>query len=493
MAGSITDRQYDRQLGANAGATVADVPLVVDVDGTLIKSDILHESALQFVARYPYQIWKLPVWLRTQGKSGLKTELAKVADPVVASIPIRDETLTLIREAQSAGRRVYLASASERSMVEALADRIGGVTGVFATESTVNLAGDAKAERLIAEFGRGGFDYVGDAKVDFPVWQASRRVLAVSHKRGFEAKLMSAFPDAQVIARPTASLADMARALRPHQWAKNSLVFVALLAGHHFTASAIFASVLAFICFSMAASSAYLINDLLDLPGDRAHSRKRYRPFASGSTPIMHGIVAAVALGCGAFALATALPWKFRFILLLYVITTLGYSLLLKRKLVIDVVALGGLYALRVLGGMTALGLAQSPWLLMFSLFLFSSLAIVKRCSELTANKREAHGRLIGRGYQVRDLRVLFPCAAAAGYGSVLVFSLYLSSPEMRGLYSHPDRLWLVCPLLIYWISRVLILSNRDEMHDDPVVFALTDRNSLLTGCCVLAVLAISI
>lgn len=475
----------------NEGAS--DVPLVVDVDGTLIKGDLLYESALQFLARFPFEAWRLPHWLFTDGKAELKQHLAERADPDIATIPLREETVALIREAQASGRRVYLASASDSRFVEALADRVGGIAGVFSTEGGVNLAGEAKARRLVAEFGAKGFDYVGDAPVDFPVWRAARNVLAVAHGGGFSRKVLEAFPEAHIVAETRIQPRDVIRALRPHQWAKNALVFVGLVTGHHFDAPATFAALAAFVCFCMAASSAYLINDLLDLPADRVHPRKCRRPFASGAVPVTYGVVLAGILAVGAFALSFLLPLKFSLALLIYLVLTLAYSFYLKRRMMIDIVVLGGLYAIRVFGGVAALGLSQTPWLLMFSLFLFTSLAIVKRCSELTANQHGEKTKLAGRGYSTEDLRVLFPFGAAAGYGSVFVFALYMSSPEVAALYTHPNRLWLICPLLIYWISRMFLLSNRDQLHSDPVVYALTDRISLATGACVAAVLAISI
>jgi 4-hydroxybenzoate polyprenyltransferase len=243
----------------------------------------------------------------------------------------------------------------------------------------------------------------------------------------------------------------------------------------------------------LAASSAYVINDLLDLPGDRDHPRKSQRAFAAGKVPITHGVTLAALLMAGAFALSLLLPWRFIGILSIYLTCTLGYSLLLKRKLLIDVIMLGGLYTLRVFGGLAATDTHQTQWLLMFSLFLFLSLAIVKRCSELVANRAVGRAGAMGRGYWVEDLNVLFPLGAAAGYGAVFVVTLYLSSPEVAALYTNPNRLWLLCPLLLYWISRVLVMANRGHLHDDPVIFALTDRISWLTGACMAGVIAVSI
>ena len=471
----------------------AAVPLVVDVDGTLVKTDLLHEAMLRFVAKHPLRIWRLGAWL-ARGKAAYKAELAARVDLGLDSVPMRDETVAAIREAQAKGRPVYLASASDRRWVEPIADRIGGIAGVMATDGTTNLAGDAKAAALIGAFGKGGFDYIGDARVDLPVWAAARRKLVVAHSVSFGAEVMRTFPDAEVIARPRATVRAQIRSLRPHQWVKNLLVFLPVIAGHSFfDPHAIFGALGAFAAFCLAASSAYLINDLLDLPNDRDHPRKRSRPFAAGEVGITRGIVTAALLMAAAALTAAILPPRFAFILAAYVVVTLAYSLYLKRKLLLDVIVLGGLYTIRVFGGVAATGERQSQWLLMFSLFLFLSLATVKRCSELIARRELGKSSPPGRGYAIDDLGILLPLAAAAGYGATLVVMLYLSSPEVVALYHHPMRLWLLCPLIIYWISRVLVLTNRGQMHDDPIIFAFTDRVSWLAALAGATIIAVSI
>lgn len=467
------------------------VPLVVDVDGTLVRGDLLHEAALQFVARHPFQGWRLVAWL-LHGKAALKNELSARVDPGTDSVPLREETLAAIDEARAAGRPIVLASASHRRWVEPIATRIGGAE-VLATDEHVNLAGPAKAEALIERFGKGGFDYVGDHRVDMAVWATARRQLVVSHDNSLERKVRQRFPDAELIARDRPPLRQHIRALRMHQWAKNLLVFLPLIAGHDIQSDAVSATLAAFVAFCAAASSAYIVNDLLDLPGDRDHPRKRFRPFAAGLLSPTRGLIMAAVLMVGAFVVAAFLPSRFVFVLAAYVVLTLAYSLVLKRRLLIDVIVLGGLYTIRVLGGVTAMHQVQSPWLLMFSLFLFLSLAAVKRCSELVARREAGKPAPLGRGYQIGDLAVLFPLAAAAGYGAVLIVTLYLSSPEVIRLYAHPTRMWLICPLLLYWISRVLMISNRNELHDDPVIFALTDRVSWLVGGLVAGVIAMSV
>jgi 4-hydroxybenzoate polyprenyltransferase/phosphoserine phosphatase len=365
----------------------APIPLAVDVDGTLLRTDLLQEAALQFTARYPLQTPLILGWLM-QGKAALKTHLADRVDPGVASAPLRDEVMALVRAAQAEGRPVYLASASDRRYVEALAARIGGIAGVFATGDGTNLSGRAKAEQLTAAFGVGGYDYVGDSQVDFQVWRSARRVLAVARSDGFAARVKRTFPDAVIVASPRAKLRSYARAMRPHQWAKNTLVFLSVIAGHHFDAATILATTVAFVCFCAAASSAYILNDLLDLPSDREHPTKVNRPFASAMVPIANGLALSAALMTLAVGLSFILPLRFTLTLGAYVVTTLAYSFVLKRRPIIDVITLGGLYTLRVFAGLAATTAATSQWLLIFSLFLFLSLAVVKRCAELVERRQ---------------------------------------------------------------------------------------------------------
>lgn len=470
----------------------ASVPLVVDVDGTLIKSDMLHEATAQFVAHHPLETWRIPLWLM-RGKQVLKCALAERVELDVERLPLRDEVLAYIRTAQAEGRKIYLASASQTGLVQRLADAIGGIAGVFGSDEKTNLSGTRKAERLNAEFGAGGYDYIGDRKVDFGVWSSARQVLAVSHSGGFTRRLRREYPDALVLAEPRVRYTTVLRAMRPHQWAKNVLLFLALVAGHHLDLITILATLIAFAAFCLAASSAYILNDMLDLPGDRAHTSKCRRPIAAGDLPIAHGAVLAPILMLLAIGAAMILPGPFLYVLLGYVALTLAYSLFFKRKLLVDVIVLAALYVIRVLGGIAAAGDSPSQWLLMFSLFLFLCLATVKRCSELVAARAAGTDISPGRSYCSTDITALFPLAAASGYGAVLVFALYMSSPEVMVLYSHPQRMWLICPLLLYWISRVLILSNRDEMHEDPVVFALSDRVSWLTAFLSTAIIAFSV
>jgi 4-hydroxybenzoate polyprenyltransferase len=440
---------------------VARLPLVVDVEGALIKTSLLQEQIMQFLARTPLDAWRLLLW-RVQGRPTVERNLDARSLLQGNLIPLRSETVTSIRRAQSEGREIYLVSTANRDLVQQIAETVAGISGslIIAPDSPGN--GQSKSDRLNAEFGMGHYDYIG---VDSDDSSADSR-----HR-----------------------LKSYIRALRPHQWSKNLLVFLSLVAGHHFDPQSIFNTVIALVCFCLAASSAYLLNDLLDLPGDRAHPSKRHRPLAAGDIPIANAMILSTVLMLVALGLSMILPGRFTVILIGYVALTLAYSLVLKRKLLVDVIVLGGLYTIRVLGGIAAVASAYSYWLLMFCLFLFLSLATTKRCAELVANAAAGKSAPHGRGYRHGDTAVLFPLAAAAGYGSVLVVALYLSSPEVAALYAHPLRLWLLCPLLLYWISRILVLASRNELHHDPVSFALSDRISLLTGVVAAAIIAAAI
>lgn len=471
----------------------APVPLVVDVDGTLIVSDFLHESALRLAAERPFTAALIPFWL-VGGRARLKAHINDHVG-ILSDIPLRRSVVDLIQAAKAEGRPVYLASASDHRQVQALADRIGVIDGVFATTAGRNLAGSAKAETLVEAFGQGGYDYVADADVDFPVWRSARRVLVVTHGAAFEKRVLAAFPEATVVDRTRRSAGPYLRVLRVHQWAKNALVFLPLILNHSYAdIGQVLAAMLAFVCFSFAASSAYALNDLLDLPADRKHPTKHRRPFAAGAVAVSHGVVMSAMLILSAFAIGLlALPLGFLAVLGAYFVATVTYSLILKRKVFVDVVVLGGLYAVRVLGGAAAIGAPGSNWLLMLCLFLFLCLAIAKRYTELAAKEAAGGPPPSGRGYRFEDMRVLLPLAAASGYMSVLVVALYMNSEQVTVLYSNPDVLWLTCVIQLYWVSRVLILANRGELHEDPVVFALRDRISWLCALGVLTLVVVAV
>lgn len=458
---------------------VDNVPLCVDLDGTLIRSDLLIESFFAMLKRNPLFLFLVPFWL-LRGKAALKAEIANRCHLDVAVLPYHPEFLAWLREQHAAGRRLYLCTASHYSLAEAVADYLGVFDAVLASDGVVNLAGSHKRERLCAEFGEHGFDYAGNAGVDLQVWSHARNAIVVSAPAGLADEAAALASVEREFSSPRATWATYAKALRLHQWMKNILIFVPLLASHQFSEpQKVTAALGAFVAFGLCASSVYLLNDLLDLSADRRHHSKCRRPFASGMLPMLHGVLLIPALLGSSLLCALLLPWGFLGVLLVYCTLTLGYSLVLKRIVMLDVIVLAGLYTVRMLAGSAAISTVNSFWLLAFAMFLFLSLALVKRYAELREMLKRGHGSAGGRGYIVGDLAVLQSLGAAAGYLSVLVLALYINSGDSHLLYQHPQLIWLLCPLLLYWISRVWLKTERGQMHDDPVIFALRDRVSL--------------
>ena len=459
---------------AHAPVQVA-VPLGVDLDGTLVKTDLLLESYLALVKQRPLMLFILPLWL-LKGKAYLKQEIAKRVTLDVTCLPYRESLLTFLRAEHQGGRKLILATAADERIGQQIAGHLGIFDTVIGSNGTVNLSGRAKADALEQTSG-GAFAYAGDAPVDLAVWRRAHGAVLVGGGIKFAPQLENVERTFEDEHQPKQVL----RALRLHQWAKNVLIFLPLVLSHQFTnVSLVLASVLAFFAFGLCASSVYVQNDLLDLEADRHHRSKRFRPFASGALPLKFGLLLAPALLLAAVGLALFLSPAFLGVLALYFVTTFSYSLYFKRKAIVDVLLLAGLYTVRIVAGGVAVGVAVSPWLLAFSLFFFLSLAYVKRFTELQALPLKSSLR--SRGYVSGDLEGLADLGVASGYISVLVVALYINSPEVRELYRTPTVLWALCPLLVYWLSRVWLLARRGEMHDDPVVFALKDRTSYIVG-----------
>ncbi|WP_347340365.1 UbiA family prenyltransferase [Phenylobacterium glaciei] len=456
--------------------------LVVDLDHTLIRTDLLVETAFGFLGRQPLQALNLLIWL-SRGKATLKRRLAEAAEITPADLPYDTAVLDRIAKARAVGAEVYLASASDERLVKAIADHLQ-FDGWFASDGVINLSAEAKAKRLVEAFGVGGFDYIGDSRADLPVWAQARSAITAGPSRATAARLAAVKSQVEHLPAPEGRplWRSWMKLIRPHQWAKNALVGLPLLTAHAFTAGAALNTLLAFVAFSLCASSVYIINDLVDVQADRAHPSKRQRPFASGEVEVLRGAVVAPLLLAAAAVTGSLVSWKFLAVLALYYLATSAYTFVLKRKMMIDVVTLAGLYTVRVIGGAVAIGVPMSEWLLSFSMFIFLSLALIKRHSEMAVRLDAGMPDPSNRNYRSSDLPVLLALAAAAGYSAVILGALYLSSPAVNTVYHHPKVLWLTLPLVLYWVSRAIMLSHRRDMHDDPIVFALTDRISLATA-----------
>ena len=463
-------------------------PLVVDIDGSLVSGDLLVEGAARLPAAAPFSIFGLlPHLLR--GRAALKRRVAEAVPLPAETLALHPAVLDEIAAAKAAGREVWLATASDELAAAPLVEAVGAA-GCFASNGRVNLAGEAKADVLAARFGEGGFDYIGNERRDLAVWKRARHAVGVGLSAGLARKVRELDSGARFLPRLGGRPRDYLRALRPHQWVKNVLAFAPPIAAHETGIGPYLAAAGAALALTALASAAYLLNDLLDLPHDRRHGSKRFRPLAAGKIPLLPAGGIGAALTVGGLALAFSLSAEAGLYAILYLTGTLSYSLFLKRKTFIDVVTLAGLYAARILAGAAAAAVALSPWFLAFALFLFLALAVVKRQSELHALRESGGSAAGGRPYFAEDFPVITALGAASSFAAVVILTLYIQSPEVGGLYARPEFLWLLCPLLLYWLGRMALLANRGAVAEDPLVFAAADRASWLVYICILAVLA---
>lgn len=455
-------------------------PLCVDLDGTLCRSDTLLEACLSLLKQAPWLLFVLPFWL-LNGRAAFKAKVAERAELNPSELPWHGSLLAELYQQQAAGRALWLVTGADQQLAQRCADYFPGLfTGVLASNGSLNLTGSKKRAALVAKFGERGFDYAGNAPVDLPVWQSAAQAWVAQASPRLLAAASKVAPVAHSYPPLRGGLKAWIKALRVHQWVKNSLILVPLALAHQLGTTGLIHAGLAFVAFSLCASSVYLLNDLLDLAADRQHPRKCNRPFASGQLSLLHGLALAPLLLLLALSIATLLAPNFLLVLLGYYALTLLYSLQLKRMPIVDVMTLAGLYTLRIIAGAAATGVVLSFWLLAFSVFLFLSLGIVKRYAEMDMVKNSAGEAAAGRGYHVDDLPLLRNLGTSAGYGAVVVLALYLNSPDSQLLYAHPRRLWLLAPLVLYWISRIWLKTHRGLMHDDPIVFALKDNVSRL-------------
>jgi 4-hydroxybenzoate polyprenyltransferase len=456
-------------------------PLVVDLDGTLIRSDILIESGFAYLKAAPHRFYEPLLWLARGGKPGLKAGLADATNLDVTVLPYDATVVEWLKTERDAGRSLVLATASHERYAQAISAHLGLFDQTFASNDTVNLSSHKKREKLVAEYGERGFDYAGNSHDDIAVWQSAERAYVVNPSNGVERAARKIGNVERVIESRPPTAKTWAKSLRLHQWLKNLLIFVPLLAAHKLSSpELVIAALLAFFTFGLCASSVYLLNDLLDLEDDRHHPVKRRRPLASGALPLTWGLGLFPVLLVGAFAAAWIfLPWRFCAVLLGYYALTLAYSMYLKRQVMVDVVVLAMLYTIRIIAGTAAIGGHLTFWLLAFSMFIFLSLALVKRYAELHSMKERGLVKTRGRGYVASDLSLISSLGTSSGYLAVLVLALYIQDVKTASLYRHPQVIWLACPLLLYWVSRTWIIAHRGLMHDDPIVFAARDRVSL--------------
>jgi 4-hydroxybenzoate polyprenyltransferase len=460
------------------------LPIVIDLDGSLIKTDLLFESATALLVRKKWPIIKLIQWL-LKGKAYLKHQLASEVDIDVAVLPYNQGVLLWIQQKKTEGHLIILATASHERYAKKIVEHLGVFDDYIASSEQVNLKGHHKAQALIGRYGDKQFEYLGNDESDLAIWVHSSKAHVVSSSSSFIQKIASQAALGECFSTEKKSFfRALKRELRLYQWVKNSLIFLPLLAAHKVTDLTLLNhALIGFLCFSFTASSAYIINDLVDIENDRYHITKKNRPFASGDLNIGLGWMLFPVLMMSAFVIAYLfLPIKFLSVLMAYFFITLCYSFKFKKILMLDVLILAGLYTLRIVAGGNAVNIDPSFWLQGVSLFMFLSLAFIKRYSELKVSiKKENNAKIKGRGYTQEDLSMVANLGTASGYISVMVLGLYIQDPSLLKLYSNPKMIGLACPILLYWISRSWFIAHRGEMHEDPIIYALKDKVSLFS------------
>lgn len=468
--------------------------LCVDLDGTLVQTDTLHEQLLLLVKSHPLALFAAVLTL-ARGLAAFKRAIAERVKLRPELLPYHDAVIAYLRKEASQGRRLLLVTAADQIVADDVSNYLRLFESTLASDGVTNLKATEKVRAIRRYLQDRPFDYIGNSYADIPVWKASSAAIVVGSakllNRGLQRHRIVV---AKTFCNPEAATRSVFRAMRVYQWSKNILVFVPVFLSHTIIEGPrLVPAIQAFVALCAAASAIYIVNDLLDLEADRAHSTKRHRPLAAGFLSISRGTLLSILLLGVAAAVSSLLPAKAQLTLAAYVGISLLYSARLKRMLFIDITALAALYTLRILYGGAATGIVVSAWALAFSIFMFTSLAICKRLAELRNVDRKAYDLLPGRPYHRADLPVLTSLGSASGYVAVLVLALYINSPEVKKLYRIPGLLWCLCPVLSYWISRMLIIANRGALHEDPILFAFRDRMSQIAAIVTLVIVIASL
>ena len=452
-----------------------DLPLAVDLDGTLVQTDLFLESVCALIRGNPFYLFAAALWM-LKGRALLKRRIAERVTIDVSALPYHQGVLDYVK-AERTKRKIILATAEDQAVAHQVAGHLQIFDEVLGSGPAVNLSGSFKRDRLVSEFGQKRFDYAGDSRRDLAVWSSARKAILINPPRGLLDRVSRIAEVGKVFREGEDRkhrLRHLGEAMRLYQWLKNLLLFVPMVMAHRFfEGPLIVRSVTAFLAFGLSASSVYLLNDLVDMPADRRHPRKRHRPFASGQLSPAWGLMGIPLLLTLSLALSLLLPLPFLGIILIYFVLNFIYSVWLKQIALLDVIVLTGLYTLRVMAGSASVAIWPSAWLLAFCTFLFLSLALVKRYAELLTIG--GTGRISVRGYEIADKDLLASLGAGSGYVAVLVLVIYISSGIAEIHYTRQQLIWLLCPLLLYWISYVWLVAHRGGMHDDPLVFTLKD------------------
>lgn len=451
--------------------------IIVKNEGVLVKTDIYWESLYILVKVKPLCMLYLPFWL-IRGFAYLREQLISRALPNEKYLPYNQELLGYLHQQKKMGRELYLATSSSPEIGSRIASHLGLFKAVVDIQELLEAAEVSSTGDLPGGRESSSFVYVCHDEDEIPNG-LNNRLAGVVLVDSSNIKHRSTYKKHKIekmITAPRPGWIEYARAIRIHQWIKNLLVFVPLITAHQITDTALlFRATLAFIAFCLCASGVYLLNDLFDIEADRKHPKKSGRPLAAGKIAVKTASLLVPLFTLLAILIGAFLGITFVSILLVYLVITVLYTIWLKRVVLVDVVLLAALYTIRIFAGGAAVAIMPSFWLLSFSMFIFFSLALMKRSSDLYQARTSEQDIMEGRGYVAADARIVQDMGTASGYMSVLVMALYINSEDVQLLYSRPWVLWFICPLLLYWVSRVWVCVSRGMMQEDPILFTIKD------------------
>ncbi len=467
--------------------------LCVDLDDTLVRTDTLFEITIKLIKNHPLLALKIPIWL-THGLAYTKHKIAKKARISAELLPYNKDVVRFIRKERKKGHPLCLATASDTLTATRITKHLNIFDNIIASDGITNRAGDKKAEAIIKTYGEKQFDYIGNSKADLAVWKHARRALVANAHPSVIKKAKNSANVTQVFPRKKRrKIKTFLKQIRIHQWSKNLLLLVPILTAHKIDNLTPFFNVtLAFIAFSLVASGIYILNDLMDLEADRKHPLKKHRPIASGHMHILVAGYSMIALIITGITISIFLPAPFLIIIALYIIINITYSLHLKQIPLVDIFVLASLYVIRILAGSAATGIATSSWLFIFATFIFISLALAKRVSELNGLGIRKKNKVSGRGYITKDKKTLTILGITSGYISLIIFVLYITSNTVTSLYARPNTLWLLLPLFFFWITRIWRLTHKRKMNEDPIIFAIKDMSSYIVATLAFVILVIA-
>ncbi len=458
------------------------IPLVIDLDGTLVLTDTLQESIALFLKKNPLlNIFLLLRWF-LMGKAKFKELISKQVELEVETLPYNQYFLDFLKEESKKGRKLILCTGAHETIAKNVARYLNIFDEVFSTSSATNLSGENKLNCLTKRFGKEDFIYAGNSHDDIIIWRKAKEIIAVNASNTVLKKLRKIKKTFINFEKKKPSLLTWVKLFRIHQWSKNILIFFPLIAAQqYFNLENMLLLTLAFIIFGICASSTYLINDVFDIKNDRLHHNKRYRPFAAGNIPISFSLIALLILPC-AILLASLISKNFMFLMMLYILITFCYSFYFKSIPIVDCLVLASLYTIRVVGGAIVLSSSLSFWLLAFSAMFFFSLSLLKRYAEISRLVELGKKSLFGRGYELEDMHLILNMGISSGYGSIIIMMLYLNSPEIIKLHNYNEFAWLTIPVLLFWMSYIWLQAHRNKIADDPVIFSMRDLKSILSG-----------